>query len=123
MAYRTIHPKFLETFLFATTSIPDAIQEALWNYLGYGLPPGSFLTAVLVNDFMSAAMRADHSWNGKSFRDLASWLSHYAPVESYGNKEKIEKWMAKSDEERLQIMIDLGLRPGEFEILRGEWVS
>jgi len=34
----------------------------------------------------------------------------------------MKKWMKLTDEQRRDIMIDLGLRPGEFEILAGHAV-
>jgi|GEM_PF-1471547 len=120
MAYRSIHPQFRATFGYDT--IPDLIQESLWNYLAYGLPPGGFMEAVLKNDFTSAMARADHTWNGRSFKDLARWVEKYVPHYARGTDDIMKKWMKLTDEQRRDIMIDLGLRPGEFEILAGHAV-
>lgn len=118
MTYRTIHPQFAETFAYFD-SIPDAIREGLWNYMAYGLMPGGFMTAVLKNDFFSAMARADHTWNGNSFKQLAKWIDTNMPRYMRGDEESMNKWIAKLDEERRDIMIELKLRPNEFDILRG----
>ena len=120
MQYRSIHPQFKALFGYET--IPDLIQESLWNYLAYGLLPGSFMEAVLKNDFTSAMARADHTWNGRSFKDLARWVEKYVPYYARGNDDDIRDWIKLTDEQRRDIMIELGLRPGEFEILAGQAV-
>ena len=66
---------------------------------------------------------ADHTWDGRSFKDLAKWIDQYAPRQAYGNRENIEAWQRLTDEERRDIMIELRLRPSEFDILRGLAVS
>jgi hypothetical protein len=118
MTYRTIHPQFDDTFA-TYARIPEGIKEALWNYLAYGLHPGGFVEAVLENNFIAAACRADAFWDGEGFKYLAKWIIHRMPIVSYGTKEKIAAWMALSDEERCEIMIEMKLRPGIFDILRG----
>ncbi len=118
MTCREIHPKFQETFTYFST-IPDLIQESLWNYMAYGIPPGGFMTAVLKNDFFSAMARADHTWNGRSFKDLAKWIDTTMPRYMRGDDKAMIQWASKTDEERRDIMIELKLRPDEFEILAG----
>ena len=120
--YRKIHPQFIDTFR-QFGSVPDLTQESLWNYLAYGISPGGFLTSVLCNDFTGAMCKADHTWNGQSFRDLAMWLIHRAPRESYGNSEKMQVWMKWDDIKRREIMIDRGLRPSVVDILAGRGVA
>lgn len=122
MTYRVMHPQFAETFTYFHT-IPDAIQEGLWNYMAYGLQPGGFMTAVLENDFFSAMMRADHSWSGTSFKHLAKWIDQYMPYYMRGSEEAMAEWMARTDEDRRDIMISLNLRPHEFDILAGRAVA
>lgn len=118
---RVIHPQFQETFVYCE-SIPEAIQEALWNYMAYGFEPGGFLTAVLKNDFFSAMARADFSWNGKSFKQLAKWIDTNMPRYMRGDEEAMKVWREKTNEERRDIMIELKLRPNEFDILAGRAV-
>jgi len=122
MAYRAIHPQFKETFTYFDT-IPDGIQEGLWNYMAYGLSPGGFMTAVLKNNFQRAMASADHSWSGTSFKQLAKWVDEYMPPYMRGDEASMIAWQEKTDEERRDIMIELNLRPGEFDILRGHAVA
>lgn len=119
---RDIHPFFDETFLYYD-SVPVLIREALWYYLAYGIMPGGFLSAALHNDFMAAMCQADASWNGRSFRELAKWMIQYMPPSSYGRSEDIKYWTNLTDWDRLNIMIEYRLRPGEFDILSGKAVS
>jgi hypothetical protein len=118
MEYRKIHPQFNDTFVYHDL-VPDAIREGLWNYMAYGLLPGGFMTAVLKNNFSLAMARADHSWNGNSFKQLAKWIDANMPRYMRGDEKSMAEWMAKTDEERRDIMIELKLRPSEFDILRG----
>jgi hypothetical protein len=121
MINRRIHPQFESTFSYFG-GVPEHIRESLWNYLAYGYPPGSFMTAVLENNFLRAHSHADGTWTQKGFRDLAKWIFEYMPSGSYGSKENVEAWKEKTDEERFQIMTDKKLRPNEFDILSGRAV-
>lgn len=122
MAYREIHPQFNDTFQYYST-VPDGIREGLWNYIAYGIPAGGFCMHVLNNNFLGAMGSADHGWNGRSFKDLAKWIQQYAPPQCYGSREKIEAWQELTDDERLEIMIELKLRPSVVDILRGVGVA
>lgn len=122
MTYRKIHPQFNDTFVYHD-SVPDAIREGLWNYLAYGISPGGFVMNVLLNNFFGAMGSADHSWNGRSFKELAKWIDQYVPVQAYGTREKVELWQSLTDEERRDIMIELSLRPSVVDILRGVAVA
>jgi hypothetical protein len=117
-----MHPQFNETFMYYDT-IPDGIREGLWNYFAYGISAGGFCMHVLNNNFFGAMGSADHSWNSKSFKDLAKWIQQYAPPQSYGSRENIEAWQGLTDDERLEIMIELRLRPSVVDILKGAAVS
>lgn len=105
---------------FAYHQIPEAIQEGLWNYMAHGLEPGSFLISVLKNDFYMAAMRADSSWTGKSFKDLGRWIVTHVPADMRGSDANVFNWMSNTTEtQRTERMLELNLRPNEFDILRG----
>ena len=118
MTYRQIHPQFTRTF-YLFERLHELTQETLWNYIGYGLPPGAFMTAVMKNNFIESVCNADHSWDNESFKQLAIWLSYYAPAECYGDEEKIKKWIKKTDQERMEIMIESGFMPSMIDILKG----
>ena len=118
MNYRDMHPWFNTSFQYYP-DVPEEIKSALWNYLAYGLPPGGFTTAVLQNDFVSAAVRAHPALTSNTFRSLAKWLVNSVPAAAWGNLENMNDWMKKTQEERTEILIEWRLRPGEFDILRG----
>lgn len=118
MSYRSMHPQFNTSFQHYIY-IPVDFREALWNYFAYGLEPGSFGMAVLLNDFRGAVCNAHRMLTADTFRDLANWLVNHAPLVAYGSLENIQQWKAKTDDERRDIMIGSGLRPSVIDILKG----
>jgi hypothetical protein len=114
-----MHPQFNDTFVYYE-SVPHDIRVGLWNYLAYGISAGGFCMHVLNNNFLGAACSADHSWSGRSFKDLAKWIGQHAPMQAYGNAVNIKSWQGLTNEERQDIMIEIKLRPSEFDILRGD---
>ena len=117
-----MHPQFVATFKHFS-SVPQELKDELWHYFAYGIDPGSFLTAVLCNSFVDAACCAHSSLRVISLKDMAQWLMHHAPQSSWGDEEKMIAWCRKTDQERMDIMIEYGLRPHEFEILKGTAVA
>jgi hypothetical protein len=95
----------------------------LWNYLSYGLDPGGFGMHILNNNLFGAMSSAHSSLEGQSVRDMVRWLLNEAPVEAFGNSANIAAWMKKTDNERMEIMIEQGLRPSVIEILSGHWTA
>lgn len=118
MTFRSMHPQFNASFQYFEC-VPIDFREALWNYFAYGIDPGSFGMAVLMNDFIEAMCSAHPALNDHTFRDLAKWLLHCAPNNSYGSIDAINLWKLKTDDERRDIMIEYNLRPSEFDILKG----
>ncbi len=74
-----------------TYSIPKPAHEALVRYFVHGMEPGSFLTAMLEGDLFTAAFKADHA-NSPSMANIAKWIVHHAPHNSYGNADIVKKW-------------------------------
>lgn len=68
------------------------MRDAMEQYLEHGIGPGSFLTAVLANDLMEAAGRADHN-NQAALFEWAAWLYNYAPRGSFGSYEAVSAWI------------------------------
>lgn len=64
------------------------------RYVEHGIPPGSFLTAVLEHDFLGAFKRADDE-NANRMRDWASWLYNECPNSAHGSPEKVAAWIAR----------------------------
>ena len=76
--------------------IPDHARDSFERYFRYGLAPGSFCAAILANDLISAANKADH-WNRPHLADIALWILHNAPYGSWGSYEKIQGWLDKNE--------------------------
>ena len=74
------------------SGLPGHMQDAMQRYIENGIEPGSFLSAVLCNDFMGAVGRADYI-NRKCLPDYATWLYNNAPPASFGSRDKFIAWM------------------------------
>lgn len=72
--------------------LPEHMQGAMERYIAHGIPPGSFLTAVLENDLFEAIGRADYE-NVQRLADYVRFLYNFAPSNCYGSREKIEAWV------------------------------
>jgi hypothetical protein len=74
----------------------QVIVSALERYVKYHIVTGSFLRAVLENDFMEAILRADD----ENLHDLL-WVVHYVvdnvPVKAYGSKDAVKQWLLNRD--------------------------
>lgn len=73
--------------------IPAHITPGLTAYLTFGQPVGSFLTAVLSNDLLGAARKADHI-NKNRLYDLADFLHNYVDDRAYGSPDAVREWIA-----------------------------
>jgi hypothetical protein len=71
--------------------IPPACQDGLIRHIIHGHELGQFLEAVLANDLMNAASRADLD-NQRILHIYASFLFNAAPAGSFGSPEKVAKW-------------------------------
>ena len=74
-------------------SIPERMMGGIQRYIEQGIPPGSFLTAVICNDLKEAVGRAD----GENLRQLPAYVSYFyndAPSACWGSPEKYEAWLA-----------------------------
>jgi len=62
------------------------------RYIERGILPGGFLTAVLENNLVLAAMRADNT-NRHRLLDFAEFLYSEAPSICWGSRERVERWI------------------------------
>lgn len=76
------------------SSVPSHTQESLVNYFVHCYEPGGFLTAVLRNDLVGAANKADRE-NRESLAHIAIWIQNHAPYGSWGDQESINRWLRK----------------------------
>jgi len=81
--------------------ITDTTKSAFENYFLRGLPPGSFVTAVICNNFVDACRNADY-WNIEEDRlaHIAKWLYNNAPAEAWGSRSAYNDWMNDLDGRR-----------------------
>lgn len=98
-------------------NVHEDCRDAIFNYLVYGYEPGGFLTAVLCNDLYRAATVCDFE-NAKRLTEVARFVIQALPGACYGNREIMAEWMAKTNEEREQILIKGKLLPDTFELIK-----
>ncbi len=73
--------------------IPEHITGALYRYVEHGIGPGSFLSAVLCNDFKQAVHCADEM----NLMCLVQWvhvMTWCVPGSCQGSPELVDEWMA-----------------------------
>ncbi len=73
--------------------LPDHMQGGMRRYVENGIQPGSFLTALLSNDFMEAARKADNV-NLHNLYIYASFFHNELPEECYGSPAAVKSWSA-----------------------------
>jgi len=78
--------------------VADTTKSAFENYFLRGLPPGSFVTAVICNNFVDAVCKAD-AWNSEQGRlkTIAKWLYNNAPAKAWGSRSAYKDWMNNVD--------------------------
>ena len=74
------------------------MKDGLKRYIENGIPAGSFMTAMLANDFLGAVMKADAT-NLLRLRDWALFIANDLPDECWGSYEKVENWKGLDNEQ------------------------
>jgi hypothetical protein len=74
------------------SGIPDYMHDGIVLYLMHGIPPGSFLSAVLSNDLRKAVSRADET-NMQLLSRYVIWFYNHAPASCWGSPERVDEWM------------------------------
>lgn len=69
----------------------EHIGGSLQRYYENGIPGGSFVTALLANDLVGAATKADHN-NMELLGYIAHWMLHNLPHEAWGSYEIVKEW-------------------------------
>jgi len=82
----------------AAAHIPEHMHDGYVLYLLHGIPPGSFLTAVLTNDLREACGRADEV-NRAALYQHVFFLYNYAPRNALGSLENVREWMQQHSSE------------------------
>lgn len=89
--------------------VPEEYIWPLYNYLVYGFEPGSFFTAILCNDFYRAMTSSHPSNQIDALKNVVKWMINAMPVDSFGSKDKVSKWMQMTEADRRKILVDSGL--------------
>lgn len=76
---------------YVFSNIPEYMQHSIKLYVEEGLYPGDFLMFIFINDFLSAAKKAD-DLNQRCLYDYAKLL-YNLPFGCSGNEKKVQKWM------------------------------
>ena len=74
--------------------IPEYMEGGIKLYITKGIPPGSFLTAIICNDLIGAIAQADDV-NIHNIPAFVAWFYNEAPTNCWGSKEKMIKWINK----------------------------
>jgi len=76
---------------FDWCGIPSHMRGGIARYVLKGIPPGQFLTALLENDFMEAAGRADMQ-NLANLDKWATFLYNFVPTACRGDDQAVRDW-------------------------------
>ena len=74
-------------------------KQTIDDYVRHGLVPGSFVTAVLSNDLMSAVANAD-THNKRDLHEICEYVWNTVPMTAYGSPQNVSSWLKRKAEER-----------------------
>ncbi len=72
-------------------AVPEYMRGGMLRWLAFGVPPGSFLEAVLSND-LKGAVRAGDDLNQRLLTQYVIFLHNYAPSGCWGSPAKVAQW-------------------------------
>lgn len=78
----------------ADCGIPGYMIGGLVRYVFGRIPPGGFLRAVLENDLMGAAGKADE-FNRPRLHTYCMFLYNYVPASCKGSPERVAAWLGE----------------------------
>lgn len=78
--------------------IPEHMHDAVEQYVVHRRECGSFFMALMENNFLEAASRADHI-NLAHFPEWARLIYNEFPNRCHGSRENVKAWLGKADEE------------------------
>jgi len=74
------------------TGVPSQLHDGLVLYLTDGVRPGSFLTAVLENDLITAVRRGDPECRAQ-LAPIVDFLLRHVPIRAWGSAENVATWI------------------------------
>jgi hypothetical protein len=90
--------------------LPTHLQEGMRRYIEHHIETGSFLRAVLENDFEQACFRAD-AGSLHELPHIAFWLRK-APREAWGSPMAVKAWIAAGKRNMTGSLEQDGRMPG-----------
>ena len=78
--------------MYNPLKVKQSMIVALQDYIRHGTPKGGFLSAVLANNLLNAAMRADGD-NFETLAHVARWCYNHVPSIAWGSREKYDRWI------------------------------
>jgi len=78
--------------------LPKHLRAGMQLYIEQGIPPGSFLTAVICDRLVEAFNRADE-WSAAGLRDVALFMYDQAPEPCWGSEAKMDAWIQNRGQE------------------------
>lgn len=76
------------------TKIPSHMRDGARRYIERGIPPGSFLEAVISNDLKGAFGKAD-DMNRACMFEWVCFFYNEAPTACWGSPEHFAAWIAR----------------------------
>lgn len=83
------------------STIPQKTVRALMRWQDEGVMPGDFLQAVLANDLLDAACRADDE-SLPALKAICLWVHWELPPQAHGTREALKAWAATFDREGVE---------------------
>ena len=87
--------------LMAEANIPDHMHGAISRYIVDGIPPGSFLTALMANDLVETLGRADYMNKGL-VPNYVEWFYQHAPSPCWGSYSRVNEWQKRGGARGIQ---------------------
>ena len=72
--------------------LPQNTKERIDCYIRQGVPPGSFLYAVLSNDLFEAVTRADE-YNLQYLENICRYVYDSTPNACHGDLARVQHWL------------------------------
>jgi hypothetical protein len=93
----------------ANWAVPQAFYDPMFNYLVHGFAPGSFFTALLANDCMTALSCSHPSNTMEALKALGGWIRECFPRSAWGDYDRVILWQDIPELTRREILEQHGL--------------
>ena len=80
--------------------MPKDYADPIYNYLVYGLEPGSFFRSVFANDFMMAMTRSHPANTVEALKTVSGWVLNACPHEAWGSYKNVDEWCRMDAKQR-----------------------